>query len=753
MKYADRYRKLWPVLLMVLLLGVPERAFAQAPTLWTGETVKREAFIDSLLAEMTVEEKLGQLAQYTGQWAETGPTMPQGGEEEVRAGRVGSFLNIFGADVTRETQRIAVESSRLGIPLLFGHDVIHGFRTIFPVPLAEASSWDPVVVEEAARVAAEEATAHGIHWTFAPMVDIARDPRWGRIVEGSGEDPYLGSVMAAARVRGFQGTDLNAPNTMLACAKHFAAYGGAEGGRDYNTVDISERTLREIYLKPFHAAVDAGVATLMSSFNEISGIPSHANPFLTKTVLRDEWGFEGFVVGDYTGVLELLQHGIGATRAEVGKKALEAGVDMDMVSGIYANDLPALVNDGQLDIGVVDEAVRRVLRAKYALGLFDDPYRYSDPSRQAAFTLTPDQRAVARKMAQESIVLLKNDGGVLPLSKGIETLAVIGALADDARSSLGSWAAAGRPEDVVTILTGIREAVGSNTEVVYARGAGPLDDDASGIPEAVRAAEGADAVVLVVGEDAGMSGEASNRSSLDLPGAQQQLAEAIYATGKPVVAVLMNGRPLSVTWLDEHVPSILETWYLGVEMGHAVADVLFGDVNPSGKLPVTFPRNVGQVPIYYNHKNTGRPPDASNHYTSKYLDVPWTPLYVFGHGLSYTTFDYANLQVNPQTIHPAGSVTVQVEVTNTGEREGVEVVQLYLRDEVASVTRPVKELRRFERVALAPGETKTVTFTLGPDDLSFLDVHLEPVVEPGFFTVYVGTSSAAELSGRFEVVE
>lgn len=746
--HEPRRRSIGPAMILAFaVLAAPGPGLAQ-----DAETARMASFIDSLLAQMTIEEKLGQLAQYSGQTLQTGPEMPPGGEEDVRAGRIGSFLNIYGAEATRAFQRIAVEESRLGIPLLFAHDVIHGFRTIFPIPVAEAAAWNPEADERSARVAAVEATAHGLHWTFAPMVDLARDPRWGRIVEGAGEDPYLASVLAAARVRGFQGTDLRDPSTLLACVKHFAAYGAAEGGRDYNVADISERTLREMYLPPYKAAVDAGAATVMAAFNEIAGVPAHADRRLLQDVLREEWGFDGMVVSDWTGVLELIAHGVAADRVEAGRLALKAGVDMDMISGIYGRDLPEVVREGRLDEALVDAAVRRVLEAKYRLGLFDDPYRYSDPAREQALTLTPEHRALAREIAQQSIVLLKNDG-VLPLSKDVGTLAVIGPLADDGVTSLGGWAGAGRAEDAVTVLDGIRQAVSSGTRVLHVRGTDVTGTDTSGIAEAVAAARQADAVVLVLGETVEMSSEAGSRATLDLPGVQQQLVEAIHATGKPVIALLMTGRPLTVTWLDEHVPAVVQTWHLGVEMGNAVADILFGDVNPSGKLPVTFPRHVGQVPLYYNHKRTGRPADEAQRYTSKYVDLPFTPLYPFGYGLSYTTFEYANLRISPQVIHPAGTVTVQADVTNTGSRAGDEIVQLYIRDEVASVTRPVKELRGFERITLQPGETKTVTFTLGPEDLSFLDIHLEHVVEPGFFQVFVGPNSTEGLEGRFEVIE
>jgi beta-glucosidase len=518
--------------------------------------------------------------------------------------------------------------------------VIHGFRTVFPVPLAEAASWNPRAVERAARIAAVEAAAHGLHWTYAPMVDVARDPRWGRVVEGAGEDPWLGSAMAAARVRGFQGAGLSRPDTLLACPKHFAAYGAAEGGRDYDVAEVSERTLREIYLPPFAAAVEAGAGSVMAAFNEVAGIPMHAHRRLLTEVLRGEWGFDGVVVSDFTGVQELIAHGVAATPAEAGVLALLAGVDVDMVSRIYLEHLPAAVRAGELREAEVDQAVRRVLRVKQELGLFEDPYRYADPTRERAVALAPEHLEAARGLARESIVLLRNEAGVLPLARDLSRIAVVGALADSARAALGSWVGAGREEDAVSVLEGIRRAVSPGTEVLYAPGAGPRGDDTAGFAAAVAAAERSDAVVLVVGEDHDMSAEAASRASLDLPGVQLELAKRLHATGRPLVVVLMNGRPLAIPWLAEHVPAILEAWYLGVQMGPAVTDVLFGDHNPSGKLPVTFPRTVGQVPIYYNHKSTGRPPDPDQKYTSKYLDVHWTPLYPFGHGLSYTTFGY-----------------------------------------------------------------------------------------------------------------
>ena len=709
-------------------------------------------FVDSVLARMTLDEKLGQLNQLPGLANVTGPGGAATGADLIERGGVGSFLDITGADTTRALQRLAVDSSRLHIPLLFGHDVIHGFRTIFPIPLGEASSWDPALATRTTRVAAVEAAANGIAWTFAPMVDIARDPRWGRIMEGSGEDPFLGSAFAAARVRGFQGDDLRAPTAIAATAKHFAAYGAAEGGRDYNTANIPERTLRDVYLPPFHAAVCAGVQTLMASFNDIAGVPSHANRHLLTGILRDEWYFGGMVVSDWEGIAELVPHGVAADRAEAGALALRAGVDMDMTDGIYARDLAPLVRQGRVPPGEVDDAVRRVLRLKYRLGLFTDPYHGASAARAAAVTLTPGNRKLAREAAREAIVLLKNDGGVLPLRRDLSAVAVIGALADDSASALGSWSALGRPADAVTVLAGIRSAVSPQTRVLWAPGASPTSDDTSGIADAVRVARQASVAIVVVGETRDMSGEASSRAFLDLPGAQLALVQAVQATGVPVVAVLMNGRPLALDWLHDHVPAIVETWFGGVEAGNATADVLFGGYDPAGKLPVTFPRAVGQVPIYYAHENTGRPPVASDHYTSKYIDLPWTPLWPFGYGLSYTTFTVSAPRLSAAVLRPGDSLDVTVDVANTGRVAGDEVAQLYLRDDVASVSRPVEMLRGFQRVSLAPGETRTLHFTLDEQALAFYDTSMTRVAEPGTFTVLVGDDSqhTARATFRFE---
>ncbi|HEY2733091.1 MAG TPA: glycoside hydrolase family 3 N-terminal domain-containing protein [Polyangiales bacterium] len=707
--------------------------------------------IDALIAKMTLEERAGQLAQWGGGIVPTGPQAAAGSEEDIRRGRVGSFLSVWGADTTRRLQKIAVEETRLHVPLLFSADVIHGFRTIFPVPLAEAATWDVDLAQRCARTAAIEASAYGVHWAYAPMVDIARDPRWGRIVEGAGEDPYLGSAFAVARVRGFQTAPFADATAVLSTAKHFVAYGAAEAGRDYNIVDVSDRTLREIYLPPFRAAVEAGVSAIMPAFNEIAGVPMHANKKLVHDMLRGEWGFGGIVVSDYTGIKELIMHGVSDGAPHAGELAFDASIDIDMMSSIYWADLPALVRSGRIQESALNAAVKRVLEAKQKLGLFDDPYRYSDSKREASRILTPEARALAREAARKSIVLLKNDKALLPLKKDIGTLAVMGALADDGRSVLGSWAAIGEPKDAVGPLAGIRQAVSAKTKILYARGAAPIGEDTSGFDEAVRVAREADAVVMVLGESEAMSGEASNRSFLGLPGAQQALLERVQATGKPLVVVLMNGRPLALPWLVEHVPAIVESWFAGVEAGHGLADILFGDANPSGKLPVSFPRNVGQVPIYYDHKRTGRPPSAADHYTSKYLDVAWTPQFSFGYGLSYTRFAYDPPRLSAQKIGPTDSLTVRVTVHNTGSRAGTEVVQLYLRDDVATFTRPVEALRGFARVELAPGASRELTFTLDQEDFALLDADFQRVVEPGTFTVFVGGNSVDVQSAQFSV--
>jgi beta-glucosidase len=708
-----------------------------------------EQRINALIARMTLEEKLGQLQQLDGE--ANGNFRPEH-KDLVRKGLLGSTLNVRGVQRTNELQRIAMEESRLKIPLLFGFDVIHGYRTIFPVPLGEASSWDPAVAQRSASIAAAESKAAGVHWTFAPMVDIARDARWGRIVEGSGEDPYLGAAMARARVRGFQGRDYSANDKIIACAKHWVAYGAAEAGRDYNTTDMSERTLREIYFPPFKAAVDEGVGTFMSAFNDLNGVPTSANPFTLTKVLRGEWKFDGFVVSDYTAVEELLKHGVAENGSDAARLALNAGVDMEMVSRLYNKNGANLLANRKLSMATLNEAVRRILRIKFRAGLFEHPF--AEATRETAVVMSPQNVAAAREMAARSMVLLKNQRETLPLSRNVNSIAVIGPLADNQPDLLGSWTGDGNPSDVVTLLAGIKAKVSSDTKINYAKGCEINSNSTEGIDEAVRAARRSDVAIVAVGESAGMSGEASSRNSLDLPGRQQDLVEAVAATGKPTIVVLMNGRPLTINWIDENASAVLETWFAGTQAGHAIADVLFGDVNPGGKLPVTFPRTVGQEPLYYNHLNTGRPPDANNKYTSKYLDVAWTPLYPFGFGLSYTQFRLSNLQLSERRIRPDGTVTVSVQVTNTGKRVGDEVVQLYIRDTAASMTRPVKELKGFERITLRPGEERRVEFTLSPQLLGFYNRDMRFVVEPGEFKVMVGNSSADDhgLDSSFEVV-
>lgn len=707
-----------------------------------------ETRINALLARMTLEEKLGQLQQLDGE--ANGNFRPEH-LDLIRKGLLGSTLNVRGVARVNELQRMAINGSRLKIPVLFGFDVIHGYRTIFPIPLGEAACWDPTTVERAAGIAAKEARAAGVHWTFAPMVDIARDARWGRIAEGAGEDPYLGSVMARARVRGFQGTDYSAPDKVVACAKHWVAYGAAEAGRDYNTTDLSEASLREIYFPPFKAAVDAGVGTFMSAFNDLNGVPTSANPFTLTKVLRDEWRFDGLVVSDYESVKELINHGYAADEKAAAGAALTAGVDMEMVSRLYNKHGAELLGGRKLSLASVNEAVRRALRIKFRLGIFEKPY--ADEARERDSIFTAEHLAAARETAARSLVLLKNAGNVLPLSKTLKAIAVVGPLAESQKDVIGSWTGDGKPEDAVTLLAGIKAKVAPQTIVRYAKGCDIDGGSSDGFNEALRIAGDSDAVIVAVGESADMSGEAASRSSLDLPGRQLDLVKALQASGKPIIVVLMNGRPLTINWIAENVSSILETWFAGTQAGNAIADVLFGDVNPGGKLPVTFPRSVGQVPLYYNHKSTGRPPDAKNKYSSKYLDVPWTPLFPFGYGLSYTQFRFTNLQLSAGRIMPGGSLTVTVEVENVGKRPGDEVVQLYIRDVAASVTRPVKALKGFQRITLQPGAKRRIQFTLAPEHLGFYNREMRFVVEPGEFKVMVGPNSADVIETSFQVIE
>ncbi len=706
--------------------------------------------IDAMVARLSLEEKLGQLQQLGGD-ANSG--RPREGQLDlVRHGRIGSFLQVRGAKNTNEVQRIAIEESASRIPILFGFDVIHGYRTIFPAPLGSASSWDPASAERSARIAAAEASAAGVRWVFAPMVGIARDPRWGRNVEGDGEDPYLGSALARARVRGFQGDDLGASGHVAACAKHWVAYSAVEAGREYNAADVSERTLREIFFPPFRAAQEAGAASFMTSLNTVNGIPATANPFTIGRVLRGEWRFDGLIVSDYNAVKQLVPHGMAADECEAARLALLAGIDMEEQSRAFNTYGARLVQEGKVPMSRIDEAVRRVLRLKLRLGLFDHPY--TDEDREHSVLLSPEHLAAAREIAGRSMVLLKNDRATLPLKQPLRSIAVLGPLADDRPALLGHWRGDGKDEDVVTLLDGIRSKAaeaGGSTRVVFARGCDVEGDSRAGLAEAVRLARESDIALLAVGESAAMTGEASSRTSLDLSGRQEELVEAVVATGTPTVVVLINGRPLTIGWIAEHVPAILEAWLPGTQGGLAIADVLFGDVNPGGKLPITFPRVVGQIPIYYNHLNTGRPA-TSFKYTSKYIDSPVTPLFPFGHGLSYCRFQLANLRLSAPRMTIHGQVVVSVDVRNTGDRAGDEVVQLYIRDLAASVARPVRELRGFERLTLKPDETRTVRFPLAAESLGFHDDRMRFVVEPGAFKVYVGNSSVGGLEADLEVV-
>ncbi len=749
-------------LLLVLILAPLFLATAALGGPWIDPEIERR--IDELMARMTLEEKVGQLNQYSANFDVTGPATDADRERRQRLanGAVGSMLNVTGAEATRAAQELVVEASRLKIPLIFGYDVIHGYKTMFPVPLAEAASWDLEAIEASARVAAVEAAAAGLHWTFAPMVDIARDARWGRIMEGAGEDPYLGSRVAVARVKGFQGDDLAALDTLAACAKHYAGYGLAEAGRDYNTVDISDQTLHNVVLPPFRAAVDAGVATLMNAFNEIGGTPATASAYLQRTLLKGEWSFEGFVVSDWGSIGELVPHGVAAGARQAASLALTAGSDMDMESDAYYGHLAELVRIGELDVGLIDDAVRRVLRIKHHLGLFDDPYRYSDPEREKRLVLSNEHLAAAREVARKSIVLLKNEGGLLPLARDAGTIAVVGALAADKDTPLGSWRGRAISHSAISLLEGVRAAVGPEVTVRYAAGASLgvgersfirelelNEDDRSGFAEAKAAATGADVVIFAFGEEAFQSGEGRSQVDVGLKGVQLDLLREILAVNENVVGVLMNGRPMAIPFAAENLQALIEAWHLGSEAGFAIADVLFGDVNPSGKLPVSFPRHVGQEPLYYSAKNTGRPGPSDMVFWSHYTDAPNTPLFPFGYGLSYTTFEYSEPRLSAAEIARDGELEVAVTVTNSGDRAGAEVVQLYIRDLVGSATRPVKELKGFRRVELTAGESREVSFTLNAGDLAFYTARGVWEAEPGDFEVFVGGSSVDVQAARF----
>lgn len=709
--------------------------------------------VDSIMSLMTLEEKIGQTVMYGGSSTVTGPVVSNDNQKYIKEGLVGAMLNVYSVKGTRDLQKIAVENTRLGIPLLFGYDVIHGYKTIFPINLGLAASWDLEDIEKGSRIAAEEASAEGIHWTFAPMVDISRDPRWGRISESAGEDVYLTSKIGEAYVKGFQGDDLSSYNTILACAKHFVGYGAAQAGRDYHTVNMGEDELRNVYLPPFKAIVDAGVETFMTAFNELNGIPATGNKYIFKDILRDEWNFNGFVVTDYFAINEMVVHGYSKDRKEATKQAIEAGVDQDMMSNANQLYLKELVDEGKVDVELINDACRRVLLTKYKLGLFDDPYRYSDEEREKEVIYKPEFLEAARLSAAKSSVLLKNDEKSLPLNKK-QTIALIGPLAKDKESIIGNWAAKGdRNGKAISVYQGVQEYL-SDSKIIYAKGCEINGDDESGFTAAVRAAKRADKVVMVLGEDYRMSGEAASRTNIKLPGSQTNLIKALRKAvpSKKIILVLMNGRPLDLSEEDLLADAILETWFSGTSGGYGIADVLFGAYNPSAKLPVTFPRTLGQVPIYYNMKRAGRPNHNDNpkeRYTSNYLDSRNSPLYPFGHGLSYTTYEYSDLKLSATTIGFSDTLSASVTVTNTGAYDGHEIVQLYVDDKAGSLTRPVKELKGFKKIFLKKGESKTVNFELTVEDLKYYNADLKFDVEPGEFEIAIESSSDFKFEKMF----
>ena len=728
-----------------------------------------DRFIDQLMKKMTLEEKIGQLnLPVTGEIT-TGQAKSSDVAKRIRNGEVGGLFNLKGVERIREVQRQAVEESRLGIPLLFGMDVIHGYDTIFPIPLGLSCTWDMKAIEESARIAAVEASADGISWTFSPMVDVSRDPRWGRVSEGNGEDPFLGAAIARAMIRGYQGKDMSRNDEIMACVKHFALYGASEAGRDYNTVDMSRQRMFNEYMLPYQAAVEAGVGSVMASFNEVDGVPATGSKWLMTDVLRKQWGFDGFVVTDYTGINEMIDHGMGDQQT-VAALALNAGVDMDMVSDAFSGTLKKSVEEGKVSAAAIDAACRRILEAKYKLGLFDDPYKYCDVNRPKKQIFTKEHRAIARKTASESFVLLKNEG-VLPLSKK-GTIAVVGPLANTRSNMPGTWSVAAVLDNAPSLVEGLREVVGDRAKVVTAKGSNLIGDadyekratmfgrelhrdnrtDRELLDEALKVAAGADVIVAALGESSEMSGESSSRTNLEMPDVQRALLQELLKTGKPVVLVLFTGRPLVLTWEEEHVPAILNVWFGGSEAAYAISDVLFGDVNPSGKLTATFPQNVGQIPLFYNHKNTGRPLQEGRwfeKFRSNYLDVSNEPLYPFGYGLSYTTFAYSDIHLSSTEMSADGELTATVTVTNTGSRDGAEVVQLYIRDLVGSITRPVKELKGFEKIFLKAGESRKVSFSITPELLKFYNYDLQFVCEPGDFDVMIGGNSRDVKKARF----
>ncbi|WP_329905080.1 beta-glucosidase BglX [Porphyromonas pogonae] len=741
--------------------------YAQTPTSsWKSFSGDKriEQRVDSVLKLMTLEEKIGQMTQFSVNGSITGPVMPDDFKPYLDKGLIGSIFNATSVKGIRGIQRTAVEKTRLGIPILFGHDVVHGYKTIFPMPLAEACSWDLKMMERTARIAAEEASADGLNWTFAPMVDISHDARWGRVMEGAGEDPYLGGLIAKARIRGFQGgsnwQSLKATNTVLACAKHFAAYGAAESGKDYNTAELSEHTLRNIYLLPYKAALDAGVATFMASFNEVNGVPATCNHWLLTKILREEWGFKGFVVSDYTGINELVPHGVAKDEREAAVLAANAGIDMDMTGATFIKYLSQAVKTGRVSEATIDNAARHILEMKFLLGLFDDPYRYLNEKRAKATIMKPEFMDVARKAVAASTVLLKNDNNVLPLRKNkARTIALVGPMINDSINLNGEWAALGNRNKSISILQGLKQKYkGSDTKIIYAQGASITQTSQQKIDEALATAQQADVVIAAMGEDFNWSGEAAVRTDIRLPEAQRQLLKALKSTGKPIILITLSGRPLDLSWEDQNMDAILQAWFPGTQAGNGIADIVTGDYNPSARLVMSFPRSVGQIPIYYNHKNTGRPVDLNNEkidYKSGYLDTSITPLYPFGYGLSYTSFGISNVKTNSTELRSqGGKLSVTADIQNTGNMDGEMVVQLYTRQLWASVTRPVKELKGFQKIALKAGEKKQVTFELTSDDLAFYGIDMKKKAEPGECILWVARHSADESNeARFSIIK
>ncbi len=719
------------------------------------ETISKR--VDTLLSQMTLDEKIGQINQYSGNWEQTGPkAVTPIILDEIAQGRVGSLLNVHGAATTRSLQQYAMKS-RLRIPLLFAQDVIHGYKTTFPIPLAEAASWDIKAIEKSARIAATEASSSGIHWTFAPMLDICRDPRWGRVMEGAGEDSYLGSIIGAARVRGFQGNGVGSVNALIACAKHFAGYGASMAGRDYNTTDISERTLWEVYLPPFESVVKEGVGSFMTAFNDLNGVPATGNRFLLTEVLRKKWGFNGMVVSDWGAIGELIPHGFAKDGKEAACKALLAGCEIDMESHLYKNHLKQSVLDGEIDEKVIDEAVRHILYKKFELGLFEDPYKFSDEKREKETLGNAANKAFAREIAAKSIVLLKNNNEILPLTKKYKKISLIGPLMKSKADMRGSWSIVRWGDsDIVSPYEGIQKRAPQGTELIYSKGCEISTNDRSGFTQAIEVANNSDVVIMAMGESWNMSGEAKSRTDISLPGIQEELIKEIVATGKPVVVLLMAGRPMTFEWTAANAGSVLYTWWLGNEAGNAIADVLFGDYNPAARLPITIPRSVGQIPLFYNNKNTGRPLIDENNvsYVSAYIDSPNTPLYSFGYGLSYTQFEYSSLELSNRQIGKSETLTVKCKVRNVGKYAGEEVVQLYLRDISASVTRPVKELKGFDKIFIKAGETREVEFKIGKEQLAFYDINMNWTIECGMFELMIGQASdKILLSEKFEVIK